>query len=49
MTFTVQELDLDRALHVLESAKKNIGYADVKLLRCRQGVGDRRRHAQPCG
>ena len=30
MTFTVQELDLDRALHVLESAKKNIGYADVK-------------------
>jgi aspartate kinase len=30
MTFTVQESDLDRALHVLESAKKNIGYADVK-------------------
>jgi aspartate kinase len=30
MTFTVQESDLDRALHVLEGAKKNIGYADVK-------------------
>ena len=30
MTFTVQESELDRALHVLEGAKKNIGYADVK-------------------
>jgi aspartate kinase len=30
MTFTVQESDLDRALHVLKSAKRNIGYADLK-------------------
>jgi aspartate kinase len=30
MTFTVQESDLDRALDVLKSARKDIGYFDVK-------------------
>jgi aspartate kinase len=30
MTFTVQGSDLDRTLHVLEGAKRNIGYADIK-------------------
>jgi aspartate kinase len=30
MTFTVQESDLERVLHVLKGAKKDIGYFDVK-------------------
>jgi aspartate kinase len=30
MTFTVQESDLDRALEVLQGARKDIGYFDVK-------------------
>ncbi|MGE0851695.1 MAG: aspartate kinase [Hyphomicrobiaceae bacterium] len=30
MTFTVQEADLERALDVLKSARKDIGYFDVK-------------------
>ena len=49
MTFTVQEADLERTLEVLKGAKKDIGYFEViEFLRRGQGVGDRRRHAQPC-
>jgi aspartate kinase len=33
MTFTVQESDLERALHVLKGAKKDIGYVDIKSSR----------------
>jgi aspartate kinase len=33
MTFTVQESDLERALEVLEGARKHIGYFDVKSSR----------------
>ena len=49
MTFTVQAAELARALEVLKSAKKDIGYFDVKSLGRRgESVGHWRWHAQPC-
>ena len=49
LTFTVSRADLPRALAVLERAKGEIGYERGRRRRRRvQGVGGRRRHAQPC-
>ena len=50
MTFTVQESDLDARARGAE--RRQEGYRLLrcqKLLRRGQGLGDRRRHAQPCG
>ncbi len=50
LTFTVQAADLDRALEVLRKAKdQNRLFRLARLDRHRQGVGDRRRDAEPCG
>ena len=50
LTFTVPSSDYERANAVLEKSKAAIGYDHARRLdRCRQGVGDRHRHAQPCG
>ena len=49
MTFTVQESDLERALEVLKARQEGHRlFRGQELLRRGQGVGDRRRHAQPC-
>ena len=47
LTFTVQSADLDRALEVLRKAKENRLFRLARFHRHRQGVGDRRRHAEP--
>ena len=50
MTFTVPSGDVDKALAVLDKVKATIGF-DVVQSRSRhvEGLGDRHRHAQPCG
>ena len=49
LTFTVPAADYQRSLDVIGKAKDTIGYRPARQRkRCRQGLGDRHRHAQPC-
>ena len=48
LTFTVQSADFDRAIEVLKKSRERHRLCRfARLLRHRQGVGHRRRHAQP--
>ena len=49
LTFTVPASDYVRARDTITAAKDTIGYQPARQRhRCRQGLGDRQRHAQPC-
>ena len=49
ITFTVPRADLARAVERLQKAKADLKFAEVQVRhQRRQGLGDRRRHAQPC-
>ena len=49
LTFTVPAADFERAKETIAGAKAQIGYERLDWRdRRHQGLGDRRRHAQPC-